>query len=78
MPECRSCAAPVRWVTMEPSGKANPLDAEPVENGNIEVYVDKGQEMGRVVDPNEGRLFATLLYVSHFSTCPQSSDWRRK
>lgn len=70
---CRTCGAPVRWVKTA-SGRAMPLDAEPVERGNVvlrdgrAVYVSKGNP----AEQNEPR------YVSHFATCPQSRDWRRR
>jgi hypothetical protein len=42
MPEtarCRSCGRPIRWATM-PSGKLNPLDADPVPvpDGNVAAH----------------------------------------
>lgn len=75
---CRSCHEPVKWVTMADSGKANPLDAVPVENGNIEVSLEEGREVGRVVPSKEDRLFPVPLFTSHFVTCPQAKDWRKK
>ena len=78
MSVCRSCHAPVLWVTMAESGKASPLDAEPSEKGNIEVATEEGQLVGRVVTGNGERLFPVALYLSHFATCEQSAEWRRK
>lgn len=78
MTRCRSCDADILWVTMADSGKHAPLDAEPTEKGNIELSIEEGKPVGRVVDPNADRLFPVELHLSHFATCPQSSDWRRK
>jgi hypothetical protein len=58
-----------------------PVDAEPVDTGNI--LVDLAQAVGVVIPtgalpgiredtPDEP------LYQSHFATCPDASDWRRK
>lgn len=33
--KCRSCGARVHWVTLNPSGKRNPLDLDPVPGGNV-------------------------------------------
>jgi hypothetical protein len=70
MAKCRSCHADLTWVTMEGSGKANPLDVEPVENGNVEVYVEDGRPMGRVVTDASDRPFAPPLHLSHFKELP--------
>lgn len=32
---CRSCKAAVVWTVTEKSGRPMPVDAEPVENGNL-------------------------------------------
>lgn len=77
MAECRSCGAKVLWVTMAGTGKANPLDAEPSDKGNVEVTYDTGQPVGTVVT-NEDRLFPVPLYLSHFATCPDAESHRRK
>lgn len=78
MAECRSCHAPVQWVTMEGSGKSNPLDPEPVENGNVEVYTgEDGQLMGRIVTDTADRLFTPPLHLSHFVSCPDAKRWKR-
>lgn len=78
MSVCRSCGAPVRWVTVASTVgtwpyKAMPVDAEAVEGGNVEVAANglaivHGQPE---LDPQGPR------YVSHFATCPQAGEWRR-
>lgn len=71
---CRSCAAPVLWVTTE-NGKAMPVDAAPSPDGNL------------VLDGGTARVVAPLLetaderarphYTSHFATCPQAAAAHR-
>lgn len=72
---CRSCGAPIRWVRMAESGRANPLDPNPHPSGNIALdaegkahYLKRGQET--FIAPSE-------RYVSHFSTCPNAKQHRR-
>lgn len=77
--ECKSCKASILWVVMAKSGKANPLDAEPCEKGNIHVYED-GQALvlnKDVIAKMRERFPETPLYLSHFSTCPNSRQHRK-
>ena len=74
---CRSCGAPMLWVTMHPSGKPNPLDPTPVEWGNIEVRdgLQTTSKYGRVVPQGERE---GKLYTSHFATCPNAGEHRKR
>lgn len=75
--KCRTCGALVLWVTMHPGGRKNPLDPTPVAGGNIERRRGNHSDAwyGRVV-PEEER--TGPLYVSHFATCPQAAQHRRR
>lgn len=78
MAKCKgaTCGAEIIWARLD-NGRGIPLDPEPNPNGNIVVvpggsggelpvrYLRKGEEA-------EGE-----RYVSHFSTCPDSKDFRR-
>jgi hypothetical protein len=72
MPNCKSCNAPIRWEKTA-NGKSVPLDAKPVENGNVVVragvaiYLPRGQET-LVEEPR---------FISHFVTCPNAKQHRR-
>lgn len=70
--KCRSCGAAILWATTE-KGKAMPLDAEPAENGNINLVGG----VAKVVKPGE-MLPGIPLYLSHFATCPNSVMHRKK
>jgi hypothetical protein len=72
---CRSCNAPVLWVRTT-SGALMPLDAEPVENGNIAL-------IDGVAHTRRGDLFEEMLpdgprYQSHFASCPNAAKHRKK
>lgn len=57
-----------------------PVDAEPSENGNVVLVSGNDGPEARVLTKIELSKRATRsgLYVSHFATCPQSSDWRKR
>ena len=75
--QCRSCGAPVRWVTM-PSGRSAPLDPEPHPDGNVVMVsatrarpltANRIAQAGKLPEPR---------YRSHFVTCPNASEHRRR
>ena len=71
MSSCRSCGAEIRFV-LTTTGKRMPIDAEPRPDGNL--VLREG-----VVRPFVPHVSTdTERWVSHFSTCPQSRDWRRR
>ena len=77
MSTCRSCHAPIVWAVNDLTGKAMPLDAEPVDGGNVILHalgstctvLNAGQ--GTLLDDDEPR------YVPHFATCPDADTWRK-
>ena len=81
---CRSCGAPVIWTVTEKTGKTMPVDAQPVENGNIRLE-ERGQTTNQgttaptaIYDITDPLFGDGARYVSHFSTCPESKEWRRQ
>lgn len=75
---CRSCGEPVFWARTS-AGKSMPVDAEPVEGGNLALttrYDAQGTRFVEYVDPAQATLDAEPRYVSHFATCPDSDRWR--
>lgn len=86
---CRACPAQIRWVVMA-SGKRNPLNVEPdAERGNvliIESEVDAdlyGVAVGRAValgplEASAEREKGSDLFLSHFATCPNRGQFRRR
>lgn len=84
---CRSCKAPMRWVTL-PSGKRNPLDVEPDPvHGNILLFefIDAAGRPWRLATVvqnedllDEARTLGIPLYRTHFATCPDAEEHRRE
>lgn len=67
---CRSCGAAIAWAWTE-KGRAIPLDAAPVSNGNIKLEPTNGPKLlAIVVGPGHGDR------VSHFATCPNAGEHR--
>lgn len=85
---CRSCKAPIVFAVTEPGGSWNPLDPDPVEDGNVELVGRDGEFQGkpgaircRTLTRDEVaqiQLVPTPRYRSHFATCPQASKWRKR
>lgn len=78
---CRSCGQPMVWVETI-YGKRIPLDAQPSEKGNIVVvngiaiYISGPKREG---EAREGAERAGLrLYTSHFSSCPNAEQHRKR
>ena len=69
---CRSCEAEIIWAETV-TGRLMPLDAAPVRDGNM-VFIN-GQTRPASA---EDRRLRRPLYKSHFATCPQYKDWRRR
>lgn len=85
MSRCRSCEAPISWAKTvggpDKPAKSIPLDADvngdPIEfaDGNLirTGTVDpSGAPFVRYVKPGSG------MFRTHFSSCPEASNWRRK
>ena len=71
MPNCRTCGVEIIWSRTE-NGKAIPLDPEPVFGGNV--VLECNGALARVVKPDPG----VKRHVSHFKTCPQAGQHRRR
>lgn len=87
---CSSCSAPILWAQLldddgqrqkTPSGrmKSIPVDFEPVAGGNVVVFHRPGQGIVcRVLKRGEQPPPGARTRVSHFATCPQAKQHRRK
>lgn len=74
---CRGCKAHVRWVVMAKTGKKNPLDPEPSDEGNVIVDLDTGQAETQTHEQAQLlREAGAALYISHFATCPERNRFR--
>jgi hypothetical protein len=82
MASCASCGAPILWARTG-SGKLIPLDADPVDNGNVELGAFHSVQ--GVPDFRDAKVWGsahrwpdgTRRYRSHFVNCPQAERWRR-
>lgn len=76
--KCRSCGAEIVWITMQ-SGKKMPCDAgtghyRADPKGSATFVTENGLTMRGEPD-FDGE---TVGYVSHFETCPQAEEFRRR
>jgi hypothetical protein len=72
---CRACKAPIVWAKTE-AGRPMPLDAEPVDGGNVALVDGIVVVLGAAARERlDGKL---ELYRSHFATCPFADDFRRR
>jgi hypothetical protein len=71
--QCRSCNADIFWVKTE-KGKSMPLDCQTYIDGNI--FLKDGVAIYAKDDDEAASTEAK--YKSHFATCPQSKQWRKK
>lgn len=89
--KCSSCGAEIYWCISTTSGTAVPIDADPVENGNVLLSVAsrdcvvgearrvifKGELLARVLKKDDEVTPGRRRYVSHFATCPNSKAHRK-
>lgn len=80
---CRSCKTPVEWVVVEASGKRMPIDPDPHPLGTVARlgYTDEetGADVVEVLKLGGGGLDESRpLYLSHFATCPNAAQHRKK
>lgn len=75
---CRSCDAPVVWAVTD-LAKSMPVDRDPSPAGSIalEYRVPGRAPLARVVRADL-RGARTDLHTSHFATCPQAGNWRKR
>ena len=78
---CKSCGAKIRWAVSASTGKRVPLDAEANPNGNLGVVEWRGGPPAMptpVVAVNPTRTLTEYRYLSHFVSCAQADQHRRK
>jgi hypothetical protein len=70
---CRSCDARIIWARTT-GDRAMPVDADPVDGGNIELSWQGHRVVATVT--TAPTLFGPALRTSHFMTCPDADKWR--
>jgi hypothetical protein len=74
---CRSCKKPIIWAITEKNRRI-PLDPEPVADGNI-LLTPRGNFLAPLATVRFAvQLDNPLRYKSHFATCPNAAQHRRK
>ena len=75
MNTCRSCGAPILWRETH-AGRRMPIDPEPVADGNVVIEGDIAEVLKA---EHLARLGGDVpRYRSHFATCPQAAEHRRR
>lgn len=75
---CKSCGAEIIWIRMK-SGKAMPCDAEPIPymelfSGGMKLVTEQGEVVQGCYDGTSDK----IGYVSHFATCPNANQHRKR
>jgi hypothetical protein len=81
MANCTSCGREIEWSKNTATGKMIPLDPHPKPDGNIVKLATSdpgGATMIRTVRKDNPAPPGADLYVSHFSTCPNAANHRRR
>ena len=81
MARCRGCGREIEWIKMK-TGKSMPVDPERImywedENGD-EALVTPDGEVVKAFTTGNIETATGYGYVSHFSTCPNAGDFRRR
>ena len=75
---CSSCGAPVIWAETV-NGHPMPIDLEARADGNIElVERETLPPVALYVKVTQPTLGDAPRFVSHFATCPDATEWRKR
>lgn len=81
MSRCKSCGAEIFWIKTR-AGKAMPCDRERVPYwatpGGNKVIITPGGEAVRCELEGDPMKVTGCGYISHFATCPQANEHRRR
>lgn len=80
MSRCKSCGASIVWA-LTALGKSIPLDPAPVAAGNLVIaggVLGTPQASVRYLTKGETPPADQARFVSHFSTCPNAAEHRRR
>lgn len=75
---CRSCGAPILWLTNEKTGKPAPIDAAPSAIGNVALVTGDRYAVlakGALTLAREG---GAELRTNHWITCTDADEWKAK
>ena len=75
MSKCKSCKAPIIWVSLKnKQGKysPHPINARPVKGIILEAQTSANMHVKGLP------AFMADVYTSHFATCPNAAEHRKK
>jgi len=75
---CRSCGAPIVWARTHFNGTPIPINTGPTPDGNLLVEVNGNRLIATVLPPGDERIAQENTYTTHFATCPDGDQWRRR
>lgn len=73
---CKGCGVQIQFGVHETTGKRIPIDTHAVDEGNI-VWLDNGRTV-HVLTADEKITDRRPRYLSHFVTCPDRAEFRRR
>jgi hypothetical protein len=73
--QCKSCYARIIWARTE-KGVATPVDEKPTANGHLVLEIEDPRDAP--IARRVGRKTGVPRYTTHFATCPNANDHRRK
>ena len=78
MAKCKSCGADIIWIKTK-NGRSMPCDAKPIPfresfSGGMKLVTKAGD----IVPGNYDGTSNEFAYISHFATCPNADQHRRK
>jgi hypothetical protein len=72
---CQYCGASIAWAkTLD--GRAMPIDAEPVDMGNVQL-LERGDGSTMAVITVPALIAEGQRYRSHFASCPRAAQARK-
>lgn len=77
MAECSSCGAPINWAKTI-KGRPIPLDPDPVPQGNVIISEEGTALVYNTAAAIAPRYADAPKYVSHFATCPNADEHRKR
>lgn len=81
--KCKACQADIRWIRSK-AGKSMPVDPSefpvvPDDDGNVWAVTDDGEVFrGRTCSESYEAERWVYAMVSHFATCPNADQFRKR
>ena len=76
MSRCRSCGAPIIWAVTK-SGRSMPLDEATDPAGNV-LLLENGNCLVPAPEDDVWEAAGGTRHTSHFATCPNADQHRRR